>query len=242
MDSTTSGFTLASAAAPLDAPGPSLAGRGALTRAMARSACFVAVLALALFALALVPRWLGRDVFVTSDEDSWMRRAGGFAYGMSHGLPGRTYQNGHPGVLTMELAILGQGPGGAEQYADPVTGNPRLVTAVPGFFEGLVEARRAFALANAGLVVLLALLTWRLFGGGPAVIAGLLLALDPFYLAHSQLVHLDALLAGCMGLAALCGLIRWGAGGGRRWVITGGMFSGLALLAKVPAVFLVGFV
>src|SRR5215211_3674972 len=144
--------------------------------------------AIAVFAVALAPRWVARDVFVTSDEDSWMRRAGGFAWGVANGRPGRTYQNGHPGVLTMELAILGQGPEGAERFADPVTGNPRQVTAVPGFFEGLVEARRAFALANAGLVVLLALLTWRLLGGGPAVIAGLLLALDPFSLAHSQLV------------------------------------------------------
>ena len=37
------------------------------------------VFGLALFVLALVPRWVGSDVFVTSDEDSWMRRAGGFA-------------------------------------------------------------------------------------------------------------------------------------------------------------------
>src|SRR6185295_12716235 len=94
--------------------------------------------ALVLFGLALWPRWVTRDVFMTSDEDSSMGRAGGLAYGLSHGLPGRTYQNGHPGVLTMELAILGQGPGGAERFADPVTG-ARLVTKVPGFFDGLVE-------------------------------------------------------------------------------------------------------
>src|SRR5207253_3044113 len=81
--------------------------------------------------------------------------------------PGRTYQNGHPGVLTMELAILGQGPGGAERFADPVTG-ARLVTKVPGFFEALVQARRAFALAGAGLVGLIRLLAWPPLGPGPA--------------------------------------------------------------------------
>src|SRR6476661_5073657 len=204
MDSTTSGFTLVRAAAPPDVPGPSLPGCGVLTRATGGSTWYVAVLALALFALALVPRWLARDVFVTSDEDSWMRRAGGFAYGMSHGLPGRTYQNGHPGVLTMELAILGQGPGGAERFADPVTG-ARLVTKVPGFFEALVQARRAFALAAAGLVALLGLLAWRAVGLGPALAGGVLLSLDPFFLAHSQLVHTDALLSGLVAAAALCG-------------------------------------
>jgi hypothetical protein len=179
---------------------------------------------------------------VTADEDNWMRRAGGFAWGVANGRPGRTYQNGHPGVLTMELAILGQGPGGAERFADPVTGNPRLVTTIPGFFDGLVDARRAFALATAGLVTAISLVAWRLFGPGPAIFGGLLLALDPFYLAHSQLVHLDALLSGCLTLAVLCGLVRWGRNGDRRWVIAGGAFSGLALLAKVPAIYLLPFV
>jgi hypothetical protein len=196
------------------------------------------IVALAVLALALGPRWVARDTYVTADEDNWMRRAGGFAWGLANGRPGRTYQNGHPGVLTMELAILGQGPGGAERFADPVTGNPRLVTAVPGFFDGLVDARRAFAIATAGMVVGLSVLAWRLFGRGPALLAGLLLALDPFFLAHSQLVHLDALLSGCMSLAVLCGLIRWGGAGAPGWVVLGGVFSGLALLAKLPAVFL----
>src|SRR5919199_6421222 len=196
----------------------------------------VVLFAAALFALALGPRWATRDAFMTSDEDSWMKRAGGFAYGMSHGLPGRTYQNGHPGVVTMELAILGQGPGGAERFADPVTG-ARLVTRVPGFFDGLVEARRAFALVGAGLVMLIGLFAWRVFGAGPALAGGMLLALDPFFLAHAQLVHTDALLSGLTAAAALCGLIRWGGSGDRRWGVAGGILFGVALLTKVPAVY-----
>ena len=203
-----------------------------------RSLLVLLALGLAMFGLALAPRWLTRDTYVTADEDNWMRRAGGFAWGVANGRLGRTYQNGHPGVLTMELAILGQGPGGAERFADPVTGNPRIVTAVPGFFDGLVDARRAFALATAGLVAALAVAAARLLGFWPALFGGLLLALDPFLLAHSQLVHLDALLAGCLALAVVCGVIRWGGGGGRGWVLAGGACSGLALLAKAPAVFL----
>jgi Dolichyl-phosphate-mannose-protein mannosyltransferase len=202
----------------------------------------VGLFTLAVFLLALAPRWIARDTYVTADEDNWMRRAGGFAWGLANGRPGRTFQSGHPGVLTMELAILGQGPGGAERFADPVTGDPRVLTAVPEFFTGLVEARRAFALSSAALVALNALLTWRLFGLGPALVAGLLLALDPFLLAHSQLVHLDATLAGLCVASALCALVRWSAGGGRRWVLAGGALSGLALLAKMPAVYLGLFV
>jgi hypothetical protein len=231
--------------APVDQSAPSVAPAAADARRTGagrqpsgwRERLLLALFGLALFGLALAPRWVGRDVFVTSDEDSWMRRAGGFAWGVANGRLGRTYQNGHPGVLTMELAILGQGPGGAERFADPVT-NARLVTAVPGFFDGLVSARRAFALASAALVVLIGLLAWRLFGPGPALAGGVLLALDPFFLAHSQLVHTDALLAGLSVSAALCGLVRYTSAGGRRWVLAAGVLTGLALLAKVPAVVL----
>ena len=140
----------------------------------------MATLGLVLFGLALAPRWLSRDSYVTADEDNWMRRAGGFAWGVANGRLGRTYQNGHPGVLTMELAILGQGPGGAERFADPVTGNPRVVSALPGFFEGLTEARRAFALSTAALVAALGLTAFRLFGPGPATFGAVLLLADPF--------------------------------------------------------------
>ena len=196
-----------------------------------------ALLFLALFALALGPRWIGRDAFMTSDEDSWMRRAGGFAWGVANGRLGRTYQNGHPGVLTMELAILSQGPGGAERYADPVT-NARMVSRVPGFYQALVDARRGFVVASALLVAAMGLLAWRLLGPGPALAGSALLALDPFLLAHSQLVHTDGLLAGLSVTSALCALVRYAAGGGRRWLVASGLLAGLAMLAKVPAVLL----
>lgn len=194
-------------------------------------------LGLGLFTLALGPRWLNRDSYVTADEDNWMRRAGGFAWGVANGRLGRTYQNGHPGVLTMELAILGQGPGGAERFADPVT-NARLVSRVPGFFDALVAARRGFVVTSALLVAAMGLLAWRLLGPGPALAASLLLALDPFLLAHSQLVHTDSLLAGLSVTSVLCVLVRYAAGGGRGWLVASGLLAGLALLAKVPAVLL----
>jgi 4-amino-4-deoxy-L-arabinose transferase-like glycosyltransferase len=179
---------------------------------------------------------------MTSDEDSWMRRAGGFAYGVSQGRLGRTYQNGHPGVLTMELAIASQGPDGAERFADPITGNPRFVTKVPGFFEALVEARRGFAIVGALLVALVALLVWRLLGPGPAIFGGLLLALDPWLVAHAQLVHTDGLLAMLMVAAIGCALVGWARDGGRSWVAASGLLAGLASLTKVPAVYLAAFV
>ena len=196
---------------------------------------------LALFALALGLRLAMLDADVTHDEDQWMARAGNFALAVRQGSFARTYQIGHPGVVTMELAILGQGPEGAARFAEGA-GQPGLVSAVPGYFGGLLDARRPFVLVTAALLAATSLLAWRLLGAGPAVLGGLLLALDPFILGHSRIVQMDGLLSGLMALAALCGLVRWAAGGGRTWLLAGGALSGLAFLTKAPAVYLAIFV
>src|SRR5688500_15033013 len=64
--------------------------------AAGRRALTVAALAF-VFVTALVARLLASDLVITADEDNWMRRAGGFTYGLLNGQFGRTYQNGHPG-------------------------------------------------------------------------------------------------------------------------------------------------
>src|SRR5687768_3490754 len=57
----------------------------------------LAILA-AVFFMSFGARLLAHDVVITADEDNWMRRAGGFTFGLLNGQFGRTYQNGHPGV------------------------------------------------------------------------------------------------------------------------------------------------
>ena len=192
-------------------------------------------------AVALVARLLAHDVVITSDEDNWMRRAGGFTFGLVNGQLGRTYQNGHPGVTTMWVATLTLGPERMLRYADRVHGL-RLVGQVPGFWQALVDARVGFALATALLVGLIAGLCWRLFGPGPGLLVGVVVGLEPFYLAISQLVHMDAILSGCMVASVLAALVTWRAGGGRGWLVLSGALAALALLSKVPAVFLLLFV
>jgi hypothetical protein len=194
-----------------------------------------------IFLVAIVARLSAHDVVITADEDNWMRRAGGFTYGLLNGQFGRTYQNGHPGVTTMWVAMLTLGPDRMIQYADRVH-NQRLVGRVPGFWDALVDARPGFALVTAALVTLIAGLSWRLFGPLAGTLTGLLVGLEPFYLAISQLVHMDAILSGCMVASVLAALVGWTRGGGRVWLVGSGMLAGLALLSKVPAVYLLAFV
>ena len=74
-------------------------------------------------------RLVAHDRVITADEDNWMRRAGGFTYGLLNGQLGRTYQNGHPGVTTMWVAMLTLGPDRMVQYADRVRGQLQKVAA-----------------------------------------------------------------------------------------------------------------
>src|SRR5829696_8385678 len=138
------------------------------------------------FVLALAVRLLAHDVVITADEDNWMRRTGGFTFGLLNGQLGRTYQNGHPGVTTMWIGLLSQGPDGALRFADRVHGL-RFVGQVPGYMEGLAQARIGFAVLGAVAAAGSALLTMRLFGLGPAVLTGLSLAAEPFLVANQQL-------------------------------------------------------
>src|SRR5947207_9602446 len=117
------------------------------------------------FVVALLVRLAAHDLVITADEDSWMRRTGGFTYGLLNGQLGRTYQNGHPGVTTMWIGLLSQGPDGALRFADRVHGL-RFVAQVPGYLAGLAQARIGFAVLGALCVAASALLVVRLFGMG----------------------------------------------------------------------------
>jgi 4-amino-4-deoxy-L-arabinose transferase-like glycosyltransferase len=115
------------------------------------------------------------------------------------------------------------------------------VSQSPAVLPALTAARQAFGVVTALGVGLLGLLAWRLFGPCPAALGGLLLALDPFFLAHSRLVHIDASLALWMSLALVAGLYRWLGGG---WWSLGlcGVATGLALLSKSPALMLLALI
>jgi hypothetical protein len=199
-------------------------------------------LAVLLALLALPPRLLDVDRFVTTDELFWVGRSAAFGRAIETGQLGQTFQTGHPGVTTMWTAWLGMGPGLAWEMAPSRREvSRREVSQNPSFMPALAASRRAFGVVTALGIGLLGLMAWRLFGPGPAVLGGLLLALDPFFLAHSRLVHIDASLALWMTLALVAALHRW-QGGGWWSLALCGVATGLALLSKAPALLLLGLV
>ena len=98
----------------------------------------------------------------------------------------------------------------------------------------------ALALLTALGIVTAYLLLRRLFDPATATAAGFLLALSPYYLAQSKVLHLDAWMATVMLLSALT-LLVYRREKRIRWLFLSGALGGLALLIKTPALFLVPF-
>ena len=82
----------------------------------------------------------------------------------------------------------------------------------------------------------------RLAGWGPALLASFLIALDPYFIALSRLLHLDGLVTALMLLSLLAFLCYLDKGRQKRDLLLSGAAAGLGWLTKSPALFLIPFV
>lgn len=202
------------------------------------------MLVLGLFLVALLPRVLTLAQFITSDEPLWATRSMAFLTGLLTTDWRATLQTGHPGVTTMWTGSLGL-------VLDYVL-NHREVGTLLAFIQGLPDDYRRIdptilpwmrlptgfltALSVAAVYLLL-----RSVNRNVALISALLLAFDSLYLAHSRVLHHDALVSVFSSLAILSVLIalyRWSWKG----LIFSGVMGGLALLSKSSAYTLVPFI
>lgn len=177
---------------------------------------------------------LDLGVFLTADEKNWIGRSYEFVRAFKDWRFNDMLQTTHPGVTTLWLV------GGA------VTAK-MLLSHVPFSFQNLshfvVAAQLPVAVINALIVPVIYLLLLRLFPKqrGLAALASVMMALDPFLIGYSRVAHVDALLAGFMFLAALATMLYVQKSYARRWLVASALLTGLAVLTKAPAVFMVPF-
>jgi hypothetical protein len=200
----------------------------------------VAAVGLVIFALAAGIRLANLGTYVTIDESRWVQRGSDFWALMGQGNNEDTFIIGHPGVTTMWTALIGLGPERARHFSF-LEGRDDA-TRRDGYYEALIASRRPFALVGALGVAAVALLGWRLLGRGPGILAGLLLSLEPFLVAHARVTHLDSGLTTYSAITVLSALVFWWRGGAWPYLLLSGVAMGLAFLTKAPSVYLAGFV
>ncbi len=214
-----------------------------------------ALVLLALFLAAWIPRTLGLDVFVTADERKWMTRSANVLYALAHGDLLHTYQREHPAVTNSYLGALGV-----------LLVMPDYAQQAPGYFNPDIEEWEGWLHANAptGRAAPPAMLAWgraatvfvvalvltltffplrRLFGDWPAAVGVLFVALSPMAIAYTRQVQPDGLHSVFL-YAALIFFLSWLYGGQarlglrRRDLWASGILMGLGWLTKTPVLFL----
>lgn len=203
------------------------------------------LLPLALFVIALLPRLLGLNTFLTADENLWLGRSRDFLASVVRQDWAGTLQTGHPGVTTMwtgSAGILYRYWSRDSSEADDLLVFIQNVSHEPPHISYIAPMRFSTVFLMAVFVSLFYFLTARLFQDRRiGLIAGLLLALDPFHIALSRVLHHDALATMFMILALLPLLGYWLRDWSIRWLIFSGVMAGLGFLSKSPAMFLMPF-
>jgi len=189
-----------------------------------------------IFLLAFLPR----AIHPVSRPMQWYSRAVRFTDALLAQDWTGTYQRYHPGVTTMWLSGVGMRLFAWRHglSSDQLLG---IVPVKPGVLNDAVAA----GVIPLALVIALCLaqsysLIDRIAGRQGAFTGACLLALDPFYITHSKVLHVDALLATFMLMAVLFLLSYLHRA---RWLdlVLSGAFAGLAVLSKSPALFLVAY-
>ncbi len=207
-----------------------------------------------LFGLALLLRLLALERYVTPDELIWVYRSVLFREALAAGQWANTLVSGHPGVTTtwlgtaaisMQLALR---PADQAVYAwltQLAYLTPDNMAAYQQLAVFLDSGRTAVAIVNSLGIVAVFWLARELLDSRIALLAALILAIDPFLSGLSGLLHVDGLLttAAILSLLALALGIGLGhtAQSRRRqllWLALSGTAAGLAVLSKSPGLIL----
>jgi 4-amino-4-deoxy-L-arabinose transferase-like glycosyltransferase len=210
-----------------------------------------------LFALSLALRLTGLNVFVANDEIRWTCRSIEFREALRERDWAGTFRVGHPGVVTTWLGAIFIPPDQSRAEAACRASNrgaeldkieaTQETGAHPLSMLGqlLFAGRVGVALFTWACIVLAFWLVRFLWGTKVAIFSLALVALDPFYLALSRVLHIDAVLTSLMTLSLLSVLASFRGSGARvrqlGLLLLSGAAGGLAMVAKSPAIFLVPF-
>lgn len=177
---------------------------------------------------ALIPRVADLGGFVTVDEANfWITRSHTFLNALRTGDFAATAISTHPGVTTMWL-------GAAGILLQRFLVDTGLLSSVT-FATALAFLRLPAALAHTICILAGFALLRRMLPPPAALLAALLWAADPFVIAYSRVLHVDALAASFGATGLLAALRAWQLPRRRGMLALSGICTGLAVLSKSPA-------
>ena len=207
------------------------------------------LLILGLLLAIILPRGLDLSRYVTIDEGLWLYRSANYYYALGQREFERTYQSEHPGVTTMMAGAFGyylafpEYRGMGQGY---MAGGKRLVK----FLEttdktpvGLLVVGRKVMIM--GAIILLLASYWivrKIVGFVPAILGFYLIALTPFHIGLTNILHLDGMLAGWMLLSAVALFFYLFKEGKPVYFLISAAAGACCLLTKTPGIFMVPFV
>lgn len=169
-----------------------------------------------IFAVALLPRVLDLGAILSPDEPRWEENVIGFREAVESGDTKGLYQQPHPGIPTMWLTAL------------VIDSDSWAVKRLP------------YAAANSLLVAIAAWIAARLWGWKVGTAAGLLLALNPHFIAHSRVLSMDAMLSIFLVITLLAWLAWWQERTQMGLVVSGAA-AALAILSKLAGLVILPF-
>ena len=194
-------------------------------------------LALGVVLLVALPRLSGLGGYLIVDESDRWRWAEEFYRALVSGdLRATLVGDGYPGILPVWLEtiwLLGESlrrsilEGG--WFGDE---GIYMLFHVWSRTAYLPQQRLPIVLFNTLLALLVGWCTAKVYGRRVGLVALVLIALDPFYLADSRVNRAEAVITGLLTLSILS-LIRYGQTQRYRWLITSGLTGGLSLLTKI---------
>lgn len=192
-----------------------------------------------LLLLVIVPRFTALNQYLIVDEADRWRWAKNFTEALSRGdLAGTLVGDGYPGIVPVwaETIWLGLEAGRRSLAAGQWIGQDGLYLLFHQWdrIEYLARQRFPIVLLNSLLALAVIGAVWRLFGRRAALVGGLLIALDPFYLSDSRVNRAEAIITGLMTLSILM-MIFYHRKGQLRYVALSGLFGGLSFLTKIQA-------
>jgi hypothetical protein len=197
------------------------------------------LLILGLLVLVLWPRLTALNQYLIVDEADRWRWATEFVQALNRGdLAGTRVGDGYPGIVPVwaESAWILLEAARRSVVEGQWIGEIGLGHLIHEWDRTglLYQQRLPIVLMNTVLTLAIIWAVWRLFGGRVALVSGVLIALDPFYLSDSRVNRAEAVITGLMTLSILS-LIFYYQRRQFRYVVISGVLGGLSFLTKIQA-------